>query len=535
MCTHFLKRLALCLLAAAALLGGASARAQGAQAPNILVIFGDDIGLWNLSAYSRGAMGYRTPNIDRIGKEGAIFSDHYAQPSCTAGRAAFITGQLPIRTGLTTVGLVGANQGLQPANATLAEVLKTRGYATGQFGKNHLGDRNEHLPTVHGFDEFFGNLYHLNTEEEPEDEDYPTDPGFKKRHGPRGVLHCTARKDANPETPADPRFGPWGAQNCQDTGPLTRKRMETADGEFVAATLRFIERAKADKKPFFAWLNTTRMHTFTRVPQDYLKRCRSLTSAADPHCAGMLQHDEEVGGLLDRLKALGLEQNTIVVYTTDNGPEHSTWPHGATTPYKGEKMTTWEGGVRVPMLLRWPGRVAPGTELNGIQSHEDLFTSLATAAGAVDIVARLAKGDALGTAVVKKSFIDGVDNTRYWSGAAPESARQSLFYYEESALRAVRLNQWKIHFGSRSGYYGTSTSYPLPLLVNLRQDPFESYLQAPGPRAEITQHKSYMFNMVLEALHQHIGSLQAYPPTQKAASLDVNQIIQSLVSGSKKQ
>ena len=310
--------------------------------------------------------------------------------------------------------------------------------------------------------------------------------------------------------------------------------METVDGEFIAASVRFMEKAKAEKKPFFVWLNTTRMHVFTRVPQDYLKRCRTLSSAHDVHCAGMLQHDEEIGGLLDKLKDLGLDQNTIVVYSTDNGPEHSTWPHGATTPYRSEKMTTWEGGVRVPMLLRWPGQVKPGTELNGIQSHEDLFTTLAAAGGVPDIKARLAQGDALGTAVPKKSFIDGVDNTRYWTGAAPESARSTFFYYEESALRAIRINQWKVAFGTRDGYYGTSTTHPIPLLVNLRQDPFESYLQAPGPRAEISQRKTYMFNMVLETLYQHVGTLKAFPPTQKAASLDVNQIIQSLVAAGQK-
>ncbi len=508
-----------------------SVRAQAAEAPpNILVITGDDIGIWNLSAYSRGSMGYRTPHIDSIARDGAIFTDHYAQPSCTAGRAALITGQLPIRTGLTAVGFVGAKQGLQATDATLAEVLKTKGYATGQFGKNHLGDRNEYLPTVHGFDEFFGNLYHLNTEEEPEDADYPTDPAFKKRNGPRGVLRCTTRKDANPAMPEDPRFGPWGAQDCQDTGPLTRKRMETVDSEFINASTDFMAKARAEQKPFFVWLNTTRMHAFTHAPQDYFKRCRAFTSGDDPHCAGMLQHDEEIGGLLAKLKQMGLDQNTIVVYTADNGPEHSTYPHGGTTPYRSEKMTTWEGGVRVPMMIRWPGRIQPGTELNGIQSHEDLFTSLAAIGGVPDIKARLASGDALGTAVVKKGFIDGVNNVDYWMGKAPESARRSIFYYEESTLRAVRINQWKVTFGSRDGYYGTSQTYPLPVVQNLRQDPFESYLQAPGPRATLTQTKTYLFNSVLEQLFQHVQSLKAFPPSQKSASLDVNKVIENMVN-----
>ncbi|MEJ8850563.1 sulfatase-like hydrolase/transferase [Variovorax rhizosphaerae] len=416
----------LMIAAAGAFAPPAQAQAAASQ-PNILVIMGDDIGIWNLSAYSRGSMGYRTPNIDSIAREGAIFTDHYAQPSCTAGRAAFITGQLPIRTGLTSVGIVGAKQGIQSTDATLAEVLKAQGYATGQFGKNHLGDRNEYLPTVHGFDEFFGNLYHLNTEEEPEDADYPTDPAFKKRFGPRGVLHCTARKDDNPATPTDARFGPWGAQNCEDTGPLTKKRMETVDAEFIGGAEKFMAKAKADKKPFFVWLNTTRMHVFTHAPQDYYKRCRAITSGYDSHCAGMLQHDEEIGGVLANLKKMGLDQNTIVVYTTDNGPEHSTFPEGATTPYRSEKMTTWEGGVRVPAMIKWPGRIQPGTELNGIQSHEDLFTSLAAAAGAGDIKDRLAKGDALGTSVVKKGYIDGVNNIDYWSGKSQESARKNFF------------------------------------------------------------------------------------------------------------
>jgi arylsulfatase A-like enzyme len=331
-------------------------RAQG-QKPNIVVIWGDDIGLWNLSTYSHGAMGYRTPNIDRIGKEGAVFSDYYAQPSCTAGRAAFITGQLPIRSGMVTVGTPGSTLGLKPETVTLGEVLKTQGYATGQFGKNHLGDRNEHLPTVHGFDEFFGNLYHLNVSEEPEEDGYPTDPAFRQKYGPRGVLHCWAT--STDASAPDPRYGKWGKQRCEDTGQLTRKRMENVDDEFSEAGFKFMDKAAAEMKPFFVWFSTSRMHVLTHTPAKYLESCKQYTSGDDPHCAGMLQHDENVGQILKKIDDLRIADNTIVIYSTDNGPEHSTWPYGATTPYRSEKMTAWEGAVRVPMLVRWPGILLP--------------------------------------------------------------------------------------------------------------------------------------------------------------------------------
>lgn len=393
--------------------------ASETEVPNILVIFGDDIGITNVSAYGHGVMGYTTPGIDRLAREGALFTDHYAQPSCTAGRAAFITGQYPIRTGLTTVGMVGSPIGLKAKDATLAEVLKTRGYVTGQYGKNHLGDRNEHLPTVHGFDEFYGNLYHLNTEEEPEDPDYPKDPAFKAKFGPRGVLKCHALDHDNPATPADPRFGAWGKQECEDTGALTTKRMETVDGEFIDASIAFMKKAKAAKKPFFVWLNTTRMHLFTHVPKSYQDKVGPLTSYNDRHGAGMIQHDEEIGALLAELDRMGLSKNTIVIYTGDNGAEHSSFPEGGTTPFRSDKMTTWEGGVRVPMLLRWPGHVPAGSVRNGIQSHMDLFTTLAAAAKVPDITGRLAHGDKLGTETEKRGYIDGVNQLGYWSGKAP--------------------------------------------------------------------------------------------------------------------
>lgn len=497
------------------------------QRPNIVVIWGDDIGYWNLSAYNRGVMGYRTPNIDRIAKEGALFTDHYGQPSCTAGRAAFITGQLPIRTGLTAVGVVGSPLGLQQEDATLAEVLKTVGYATGQFGKNHLGDRNEHLPTVHGFNEFFGNLYHLNTEEEPEDEDYPADPAFQARYGPRGVLHTYATGEDDPTV--DPRFGKVGRQRIEDTGPLTRKRMETVDEEFVAASFRFMEQAQRDGKPFFVWLNTTRMHVFTHVPQRYLDAAKAFTSGTDVHCAGMLQHDEHIGMVLQTLEEMGEADNTIVIYSTDNGPEHSTWPEGATTPFRGEKMTTWEGGVRLPMLVRWPGRIPAGSELNDIQAHEDVFVTLAAAAGIPDIKERLAAGDALGTDLVHRCYIDGVDNLDYWTGRRDTSARESFIYYAEATIQAVRWRQWKLHFATRDGYYGTTTATELPLFFNIRQDPFESYDQAPGPRAELSQRKTYLGAAVMSVIQAHLATLREYPPRQRAATINVAKVIEAMI------
>jgi arylsulfatase A-like enzyme len=500
--------------------------------PNILVIFGDDIGIWNLSIYSHGDMGYRTPNIDRIGKEGAVFSDHYAQASCTAGRAAFITGQLPIRTGLTTVGVPGAKQGLQFEDATLAEVLKTVGYTTGQFGKNHLGDRNEYLPTVHGFDEFFGNLYHLNSEEEPEDVDYPTDPAYKAKYGPRGVLHSYATTTDDPTT--DSRFGRVGKQKIENTGPLTRKRMETVDMEFANGAFKFMEKAKTDNKPFFVWLNTTRMHVFTHVEQKWLDSAKKYTSGDDIHGAGMIQHDYEIGLVLQKLNEMGIADNTIVIYSSDNGPEHSTYPFGATTPYRSEKMTTWEGAFRVPMMVRWPGHIVPGTELNGIQSHEDLFVTLAAAAGIPDVKERLAKGDNLGTGVVHRCYIDGVNNLDYWTGKTNKSNRDVFYYYAESKLQAIRFGNWKVHFAIRDGYYGSTTTLEIPWLFNIRQDPFESFDQAPGPRANLSQHKSGLMEGIHGLLADHLGTFKQYPPRQKAASLNIDKTMEEMMNNLQK-
>jgi len=364
----------------AAVSGAALAQQKEApsSAPNILVIMGDDIGYWNLSTYNQGMMGYRTPNIDSIANEGMKFTDAYAENSCTAGRSAFITGQSPFRTGLLKVGLPGAKEGLSDKDPTLAELLKARGYTSGQFGKNHLGDRNEFLPTVHGFDEFFGNLYHLNAEEEPEQEFYPKGPAFKQKFGPRGVLHCYATDSF--DSTADPRFGPMGKQKCEDTGPLTRKRMETVDDEFLKSGIDFMERANKAGKPFFVWFASTRMHIYTHLTPQW-KGKTGLGVYAD----GMVEHDSQVGQLLAELKKLGIADNTIVVYTTDNGAELLLWPDGGMMPFHGEKNTTWDGGFRVPMLVKWPGHIQPGGTSNDIISLLDWVPTLMAAAGQPDI------------------------------------------------------------------------------------------------------------------------------------------------------
>ncbi len=376
---------------------GVLASAQAAdKKPNILVIFGDDIGTWNVGAYTHGMMG-RTPHIDSLATHGLLFTDHYAQPSCTAGRAAFITGQMPVRTGMTTIGIPGSTRGIQKEDPTLAEVLKSQGYATGQFGKNHLGDRNEFLPTVHGFDEWFGNLYHLNAEEEPEQLDYPGQkiPAYKAKYAPRGVMHTWATQTDDPTT--DPVFGPVGKQKIENTGPLTRKRMETFDAEVLEHTLAWLDRNGKGDKPFFCWFNTTVIHIWSHPQNKYVQQAVDEGRAeSEVVRAKMLEHDDQVGQLLKKLKDLDVEDNTIVLYTTDNGCELMMWPDGGYAPYRGEKGTTWEGGVRVPLLIRWPGRIPAGTALNGVQSHEDLFVTLAAAAGAARSQIGAARGQAKG-------------------------------------------------------------------------------------------------------------------------------------------
>ncbi|WP_432719663.1 arylsulfatase [Jeongeupia wiesaeckerbachi] len=497
--------------------------AFSANRPNILVIWGDDIGWQNVSAYGMGTMGYTTPNIDSIGMQGIRFTDHYAQPSSTAGRAAFITGQYPIRSGLTTVGQPGDKLGLQAASPSLAEVLKEAGYATGQFGKNHLGDRNEHLPTVHGFDEFFGNLYHLNTQEEAEQRDYQafgarfagTLDNYEKKFGTRGVLQCYARKDI--DNTDDPRFGKMGAQACKDTGPLTQKRMEEFDElEVIPKAESFMKKAKSDGKPFFVWLNTSRMHLYTRLSDKWRYAAEKYSSEGDLHGSGMLQHDHDIGLVLKFLKDQGLDENTIIWYSTDNGPEHSSWPHGATTPFRGEKMTTYEGGVRVISMLKWPGAVKPGQVKNGIQAHQDMFTSLAAAAGVSDVAEKMKRE--------KKQYIDGINNVDYWTGKSAESARTNLLYYYESKLTAIRMGPWKAHLSTKEDYYANLVPRTVPLLFNLRMDPFESY-DSKDSYGHLLQKNSWLLQPISQLIGGHLRTLAEYPPVQGGKTFDMSNVV----------
>jgi arylsulfatase len=435
------------MLAAASLQSApVPAQAQPAtQRPNILVIFGDDIGYWNLSAYSQGMMGYRTPNLDRIAREGAMFTDYYAQQSCTAGRAAFITGQTPFRTGLLKVGLPGARLGLQKEDPTIADLLKNQGYMTFQHGKNHLGDRNEFLPTMHGFDEFFGNLYHLNAEEEPENVDYPKSPQFHARFGPRGVLRAKAVDRDDPTD--DPRFGRIGKQTIEDTGPLTTKRMEKADEEFLAATLGAMDRAKAANRPFFIWHNMTRMHVFTHLQKKY----QDMVAEKGLYGAGMTELDDHVGVMLKKLDDLGIANNTIVIFTSDNGAETFLWPDGGTTPFRGEKNTNWEGGFRVPCVVRWPGVIRPGTVINDVMSHEDWMPTLLAAAGDPNVKDKLKKGhQANGKSF--KVHLDGYNQLDVLTSKGP-GARREFYYFSDDGdpdWPALRQVEDRVHGTARA-------------------------------------------------------------------------------------
>ncbi|WP_455372689.1 arylsulfatase [Limibacillus halophilus] len=519
---------ALLLLFAVSLLFAGAAQAQDSQKPNILVIWGDDIGWSNLGAYNHAVMGYPTPNIDRIAQEGVLFTDHYAQPSCTAGRAAFITGQYPIRSGMTTVGQPGDALGLQKASPSLAEVMKEEGYATGHFGKNHLGDRNEHLPTNHGFDEFFGNLYHLNTQEEAEQRDYQNFgeafsgslEAYEEEFGTRGVIHSLATDTDDPTE--QPRFGRIGYQTIEDTGPLTQERMKNFDsGEVIPRALDFIKSAQQEGKPFFVWLNTSRMHLYTRIEDEWLRKVEKYTSESDYHGAGMLQHDHDIGTVLAALDDLGLTENTIVIYSTDNGPEHASWPHGATTPFRGEKMTTYEGGIRVPLMARWPGKIPAGTKLNGIQGHQDLFSTLAAAAGVPDVAARMMEQ--------KRQVIDGVNNLDYWMGQQDHSNRNHIFHYYESKLTAIRMGPWKFHFSTKEDYYANLVPRTVPLVFNIRMDPYESY-DNKDSYGHLMQKVSWLVQPMGRLMAAHLQSLADYPPVQGGKSFDMSNVVEQFIN-----
>ena len=500
------------------------AQAAGGK-PNILVIFGDDIGFWNISAYNRGMMGYRTPNIDRIANEGAIFTDLYAQQSCTAGRAAFITGQSCFRTGLLKVGLPAAPEGLSGKDPTLAELLKPQGYATGQFGKNHVGDRNEFLPTVHGFDEFFGNLYHLNAEEEPENVDYPKSPEFRAKFGPRGVLKCTATDTDDPTE--DPRFGRVGKQKIEDTGPLTKKRMETVDEEFLGAAKDFIDRQHKAGKPFFCWFNTTRMHINTHLKPDSEGKT-GLGLEAD----GMVELDGYIGQILKQLDDLGIADNTIVLWTTDNGAEVFSWPDGGTTPFHGEKNTSWEGGYRVPGMIRWPGVVKPGTEINDIVSHEDWVPTLVAAAGEPDVKEKLLTGyEAAGKTF--KVHLDGYDQHDLLAGTGPDPRKEFFYWTDDGNLAALRYDRWKILFLEQRAegfdvWQEPFVALRVPKIFDLRADPFERAQHEGAEYIRWRFDRTYLLMPAQAFVGQYIQSFVAFPPRQKPGSFSLDQVLAKL-------
>ncbi len=484
---------------------------QPAKKPNILIIWGDDIGQFNISAYNMGMMGYKTPNIDSIAKDGALFTDWYGQQSCTAGRAAFVTGQSPIRTGLTKVGLPGTPEGMKAEDPTIATLLKQQGYVTGQFGKNHLGDRDDMLPTAHGFDEFFGNLYHLNAEEEPENVDYPKDPEFKKKFGPRGVIHSFANG------------------RITDTGPLTRKRMETIDEEVTDKALAFIDRAVKDNKPFFVWYNTTRMHIFT-----HLKQASQGKTGLGVYADGMVEHDGMVGQLLTKLKDLKIDDNTIVMYSTDNGAETFTWPDGGTTMFRGEKNTNWEGGYRVPTVIRWPGVIKPGTVINDVAAHEDMLTTLMAASGNTTIKQELLEGKKIGDRTYKV-HLDGYNLLPALKGEGAWPRKEFIYWTDDGSVAAVRYGNWKITFLKQNAMGLKVWQTPFeelraPLITNLRMDPFE--------RAEeenaMGYQRWYLDRMYLIApaaayVGQWLQSFRQFPPRQKPGSFNLDRVMEKVM------
>jgi arylsulfatase len=506
-----LRSLLIAALAATNLSSQVTAQEAAAKKPNILVIWGDDIGQFNVSAYNMGMMGYKTPNIDSIAKQGALFTDWYGQQSCTAGRAAFITGQSPIRTGLTKVGLPGAPEGMKKEDPTIATLLKAQGYVTGQFGKNHLGDRDDMLPTKHGFDEFFGNLYHLNAEEEPEHPDYPKDPDFRKKWGPRGVFHSFA--DGKTE----------------DTGPLTKKRMETFDEEVSEKAISFIEKAAKEDKPFFLWWNSTKMHIFTHL-KDELDGKTGLGIYAD----GMVEHDRQVGELLAKLKELGIDENTIVMYSTDNGAEAFTWPDGGTTMFRGEKNTQWEGGYRVPCAIKWPGVIKPGTVVNDIGSHEDMLPTLVAAAGNPDATEQLLKGANLGGRNYKV-HIDGYNLLPAFKGEEAWPRREFIYWTDDGSVAALRYDNWKLTFLKQNAHGMHVWLQPFeelraPMLNNLRMDPFE-LAQDIG----MDYDRWYLEHMFVIApatayVAKWLQSFKEFPPRQKPGSFNLDRVMEQVTS-----
>jgi arylsulfatase len=491
-------------LCATLLLLGAGTVVAAGQKPNILVIWGDDIGWSNLSAYHQGMLGGSTPNIDRIAQQGARFTDYYGEQSCTAGRSAFITGQHPLRTGLLKVGMPGAEIGLQAEDPTIAELLKPHGYATGQFGKNHLGDKDEFLPSNHGFDEFFGNLYHLNAEEEPETYFYPKDPEFRKRFAPRGVIRSYA----------DGRI--------EDTGPLSRKRMETVDQEFTDAAIDFMSRAQRDEKPFFVWFNATRMHNWTRLAPKW-----DGASGYGLYADGLMEHDDHVGQLLDTLDAMGIADNTIVIYSTDNGAQTNTYPDGGVEPFRGEKGSTWEGGFRVPAMIRWPGVVQPGTIINDIFSHLDWLPTLLTAVGEPDIKEKLLRGHRAGNKTFKV-YLDGYDQTELLAGKGP-GRRNNLFYFDDNAnFNALRWGDWKLHFAwAMQGWSGPREALNFPRIINLRSDPYETSIDS-GLYSRFFADQLWLFVPVQQEVGKWLATFREFPPRQPTASFTIDRIMQQM-------
>ena len=519
-------RLLMCLLVWSVSVGLAG-EVTAADKPNILVIWGDDIGTWNISHNNRGMMGYRTPNIDRIAREGLSFTDYYGQQSCTAGRAAFLGGNVPVRTGMTKVGLPGAKEGWQKTDVTVATVMKSLGYSTGQFGKNHQGDRDEHLPTMHGFDEFFGNLYHLNAEEEPENRDYPSDlvlpsgKTFRQRYGPRGVLKCKANAD--------------GSQSIEDTGPLTKKRMETIDDETVAAAKEFIQRKHEADQPFFCWWNGTRMHFRTHVREDH-----TGISGKDgnEYHDGMVEHDNHVGELLDLLDELGIAENTIVYYSTDNGPHYNTWPDAGTTPFRSEKNSNWEGAYRVPAFVRWPGKFPAGETLNGIVSHEDWLPTFAAAGGDAKIADKVKGGVELNGRRYR-NYIDGYNMLPYLQGDAEDSPRKEFFYVnDDGQIVAIRLGPWKGVFLENRGrafevWREPFTELRVPLLFHLRRDPFEKAQHNSNTYNDWFLDRAFVLVPMQQVAAKFLQSMADYPPSQTPGSFNLEKVIEQIEAANK--